>query len=280
VSACRGRDASHVLLNSRSAASTIHVPLIIGEGSLLRTARSVVATGNYFNETARCSCRVVSAWKIVCPKEKRGAQRLRDYSRHHVATTAALSELFGVAKHFCTKNAGKELSYKYKDIQSEYVGNLDKLKLFQKRLEAFDILEPFLIPVWINSNAICVNDHWGDRKSQCIDLTKHWSQVTLKRTCAWLRDTFDWCTNDNNLTSMEWVKKFLTNCCDINLVKHIDKKFDFLLKYEQGGITFLKVPLDEMFTMKNILIMLLQKYLNQFAQEGIAKSSLTWCVPV
>ena len=39
-----------------------------------------------------------------------------------------------------TKNAEGELAYKYKNIQSEYVGNLDMLKLYRKRLEAFDIL--------------------------------------------------------------------------------------------------------------------------------------------
>ncbi len=78
---------------------------------------------------------MVSAWKVVCPKGKRGDQGLHDYSRHHSAATAAILELFGAAKHFRTKNADGKLSYKYKDIQSEYVGNLDKLKLFRKRME-------------------------------------------------------------------------------------------------------------------------------------------------
>jgi hypothetical protein len=74
---------------------------------------------------------VISARKVICPKNKRGVQGSRDYSWHHVAATAALPKLFGVAKHYRTKNADGELSYKYKDIQSEYVGNLDKLKLFR-----------------------------------------------------------------------------------------------------------------------------------------------------
>jgi hypothetical protein len=89
---------------------------------------------------------MVSACKVVCPKGKGGDQGSRDYSRHHLAATAAILELFGAVKRFCTKNADGELSYKYKDIQSEYVGNLDKLKLFRKRMEAFDMFDPFLIP--------------------------------------------------------------------------------------------------------------------------------------
>jgi hypothetical protein len=99
---------------------------------------------------------------------------LCDYSWHHEAATAALPKLFGVAKHYRTKNADGELSYKYKDIQSEYVGNLDKLKLFRKRMEAFDMLNPFLIPIWTNPMAISVVDCWGDRKSEAVDLMKHW----------------------------------------------------------------------------------------------------------
>ncbi len=51
----------------------------------------------------------------------------------------------------------------------------------------------------------------------------------------------------------------------------MDEKFDQLYEYEQGGITSLKTPLDEMFTMSNMVIMSLQKYLMQFAQEGVAK---------
>ncbi len=70
---------------------------------------------------------------------------------------------------------------------------------------------------------------------------------------------------------MEWAKEFLTYSCDINLVKRIEEKFDGLAEYEQGGITYLNIALDEMFTMSNMVIMSLQKYLKQFAREGIAK---------
>jgi hypothetical protein len=32
------------------------------------------------------------------------------------------------------------------------------------------------------------------------------------------------------MSSMEWVKEFLTNSCDINLVKHIKEKYDQLFE--------------------------------------------------
>ncbi len=76
-----------------------------------------------------CSFHVVSAQKVVCPKENQGAQGSPNFSCYHLAATAALPDLFGVVKHFSTKNVDRELTYKYKDIESEYVGNLDKLKV-------------------------------------------------------------------------------------------------------------------------------------------------------
>ena len=109
---------------------TFRVPSVIGGASA--GSRSTIPTGNYFDDTTRHSRRMVAARKVVCPKGKCGDQGSRDYSQHHSAATAAIPELFGAEKHFCTKNADGELSYKYKDIQSEYVGNLDKLKLFRK----------------------------------------------------------------------------------------------------------------------------------------------------
>ncbi len=147
---------------------------------------------------------MISARQVICPKNKRGVQGSRDYSRHHEAATNALPKLFGTAKHYPTKNADGGLSYKYKDIQSEYVGNLDKLKLFRKCMEAFDMLDPFLIPIWTNSMAISIVNCWGDKKNEVVDLTKHWSKISLEHACAWQRDTFDWCTHKTNLTSTEW----------------------------------------------------------------------------
>jgi hypothetical protein len=195
--------------------------------------------GNHFGDTVWFSCHVVSAQQVVCPKDKCGEQGLHDYSWHHLAATAAIPELFGAAKHFDTKNRDGELSYKYKDIQSKYMGNLDKLELFRKDMKAFDMFDPFLIPLWIELDAISVLSRWQDRKKDALDLTnpclseltKHWLKVLLNHTCAWKMDTFHWCTDDNNLTSMEWVKEFLTKSCDISIVKHADQKFDELIEY-------------------------------------------------
>ncbi len=54
-------------------------------------------------------------------------------------------------------------------------------------------------------------------------------------------------------------------------MKHIEKKYDQPIEYEQGGINYLKFALDEMFMMSNMVITLLQKFLKQFSQEGVAR---------
>ena len=146
---CQAVGAStQVSINSRAS---YRVPPVIG-------GRTVTPTGNYFDNTNWHSCQDITGRKVVCPKGKRGAQGSRDYDPHHSAATAAIPELFVPAKHFCTKNSNGELSYKYKDIQSEYVGNLDKLKLFRKHMEAFDMFDPFTIPLWIDPDVISVLD--------------------------------------------------------------------------------------------------------------------------
>ncbi len=47
---------------------------------------------------------------------------------------------------------------------------------------------------------------------------------------------------------MEWAKFLMMNSCDVLLVDRINKKFDELDLYEQGGVTYIKIALDEMFT--------------------------------
>jgi hypothetical protein len=78
----------------------------------------MIPTRNYFNKSASCSPWDIFNRKVVCPKEKCGAQGSCDYCRNHAVATAALPELFGAANHFRTKNSDGKLAYKYKDISS------------------------------------------------------------------------------------------------------------------------------------------------------------------
>jgi hypothetical protein len=63
----------------------------------------------------------------------------------------------------------------------------------------------------------------------------------------------------------------MMNSCDVLLVDQIDKKFNELDLYGQGGITYIKIALDEMFTISNTVVATLQGFFKAFAKDGIAK---------
>ena len=48
-------------------------------------------------------------------------------------------------------------------------------------------------------------------------------------------------------------------------------KFDELDLYEQGGVTYIKIDLDEMFTISNTVVATLQGFFDSFAKDGMAK---------
>jgi hypothetical protein len=63
----------------------------------------------------------------------------------------------------------------------------------------------------------------------------------------------------------------MMNSCDVLLVDRIDEMFDELDLYEQGGVTYIKIALDEIFTISNTVVTSLQGFFEAFAKDGIAK---------
>ncbi len=69
--------------SSRSHLSNRSIPAVVGGGNSVH--KSIIGTGNYFDDTAQRSRRVVAARKIVCPKNTRcplpwsfGAENVHD----------------------------------------------------------------------------------------------------------------------------------------------------------------------------------------------------------
>ncbi len=71
---------------------------------------------------------------------------------------------FASAKHFHAKNAEGEASNKYANLQSKYTGNLAKIKTLKRRMDAWDMISPFVIPDFVDPYALSVENCWGDRK--------------------------------------------------------------------------------------------------------------------
>jgi hypothetical protein len=243
-----------------------HVPSHV---SVAASATSVVATSNYFGHTRRTQAEI-HARRVICPKTARGAPGSREYIRHQEAATKALPHIFASAKHFHAKNSEGEASNKYANLQSEYAGNLAKIKNFKRHMDEWDMSDPFVIPTLIDHFALSIDDRWGERKTTGVHLLKNWGQLTLQQCRAWQRDSNDYASAED-LTSMEWARALMMNSCDALLVERIDEKFEELDLYEQGGVTYIKIALDEMFTISNTVVTTLQGFFAAFSKTGIAK---------
>jgi hypothetical protein len=68
---------------------------------------------------------------------------------------------------------------------------------------------------------------------------------------------------------MVWAQTLMMNSCDGLLVKKTDKKFEDLDLYKQGGVTYIKIALDEIFT--NTFVTTLQGFFEAFSKDGIGK---------
>ena len=237
--------------------------------SVASDATSVVATSKYFGITRRSPAEI-NARRVICPKDARGAPGSRDYTRHQESATKALPHIFVSAKHFHAKNSDGEAYNKYTNLQSEYAGNLAKIKSFKRHMDSWDMSDPFVIPKLKNPSALSVEDCWAERKTTGMNLLRHWERLSLSQCKNWQRDSLNYASLDD-LTSMEWAKTLMMNSCDALLVERIDEKFDELRPDEQGGVMYIKLALDEMFTVSTTVVNTLQGFFENFAKEGIAK---------
>jgi hypothetical protein len=133
---------------------------------------SVIPTSGYFGSQKRQAFEI-NARRVICPKHARGAHGSRDYAHHQEAATKAIPYPFALAKHFHAKNAEGEASNKYASLQSKYAGNLAKIKTLKQRMDAWDMISPFVIPDFVDPYALSVEDCWGDRKLTGVNLLKN-----------------------------------------------------------------------------------------------------------
>jgi hypothetical protein len=140
------------------------------------------------------------------------------------------------------------------------------IKNFKQHMDTWDMSDPFVIPQLIDPYALSVDNCWAERKTTSIHLLKNWGKLTLHQCCAWQSDSFGYAST-NDLTSMEWAWALMMSSCDALLVKKIDKKFkDLDCFYKQGGVTYIEIALDEMFTISKTVLTTLQGFFEAFFQ--------------
>ena len=64
---------------------------------------------------------------------------------------------------------------------------------------------------------------------------------------------------------------------DTTLIKMVEVKYEALDGIYQGGIIYLKIALDKMFNMSDLVITSIQEFFKNFSQDGVSKHpSETW----
>ena len=67
---------------------------------------------------------------------------------------------------------------------------------------------------------------------------------------------------------------------DPDLIKRVEDKYEALDGFDQGGIIYVKISLDEMFNMSDVIITSIQEFFKKFAQDGVAKLKCGTSCPV
>ena len=70
------------------------------------------------------------------------------------------------------------------NIQEIYVGNIQKLKGVRDRITKYNMVDPFKIPVMVDSDTEIPSLLWGDETTK-MDILVHCSQVDLTEAFAY-----------------------------------------------------------------------------------------------
>ncbi len=161
------------------------------------------------------------------------------------AATQALPIKFLGSFHLQSKNTAGENNQKAKHIQEEFVCNLDVVKKFLEHVVQYNVKTPLQVPAVYHD--VVSEDAWEDQwdmtnpDHEIVDLTAHWGKVMLDHCSKWQRD-FNGYSDDADHVSSIWIKELITNLLDPELKKQVNKKYSLLEGYQQGGITFLRLP--------------------------------------
>ena len=134
---------------------------------------SVRGTTSYFTRNVARTESEVLAKKVVVPKNKRGITSSREFGIHYSKATGALEQVFGAARHFVPTSPDGDTNQPYHNIQAIYVRKLQKLKGVKDQITKYDMVDPFKIPVMVDSDIENPALQWVDETTK-RDIFFHW----------------------------------------------------------------------------------------------------------
>ena len=66
---------------------------------------------------------------------------------------------------------------------------------------AYDFMAAFVVPYFLNSYALEVEDRWVDFAATGMNLFKYWSKISLQQEILLRMDSYDHCVNDEDIFS-------------------------------------------------------------------------------
>ena len=211
--------------------------------------------------------------KVAVPKDKRGAPGSPEYGKNYKYAVDVLPcEKFAAAAYVGpTSREGEAESgtTHYKNIQSMYVSNRDKLKVLKERVIRYDMLDAVMIPAVKDPSGSTMLEKWDF--TQRANLIENWTVIPQGLVEQYQIDVNNHSSKDS--VSSNWLRDLLEANTEPTLVAKAHEKYDQLIETVdlkcEGGIIYLKILLDEMFCMTTEVVEALQSYLENFAQSGV-----------
>ncbi len=108
---------------------------------------------------------------------------------NRLAATQGLTVKSLGSAHLLSKNAAGENMQKAKNIQDQFVSNLDVMTKVVERIKQYDMLLPLQIPAEYY-DVVGVEDWWNisNPNRNIVDLSSHWRKSSLDHCYIWQCD--------------------------------------------------------------------------------------------
>jgi hypothetical protein len=149
----------------------------VGDGGSVTTMGSVAVFG-------RANCRTLEEIvqdEVIVRKKDWGLPGFKLFVLNWLAATQGLTVKFLGSAHLLSRNAAGENMQKAKNIQDQFVSNLDVMTKVVKRIKQYDMLLPLQIPT-VYYDVVGVEDRWdmSNPNRNIVDLSSHWGKLSLE----------------------------------------------------------------------------------------------------
>lgn len=215
---------------------------------------------------------------VILLKADYGVPGSSDYRKNMALATVALAEKFGVARHKVVSATGEADSgdqAKSQHVQQVLVGILHRVNEGQERASAMDWIDISLVAA-LSSSPDDLEDEdsrkWWNFSAPRKNIWTDWDSLTLDWVLAW-QYTINKRSSAGDRIASHWLRIFVYNSSSDSLRDAVKKKYDRIERNCRGGILYLFLTLEEMFTMSREVREAMLLFLDLFRRKGIARYS-------